>query len=44
MRDEFTAEISALTGRTTIAVFSDNHFHPDMALEVFLREPQGADR
>jgi uncharacterized protein YbcI len=39
MRDELTAEITALTGRKVIAFFSDNHLDPDMALEAVLLEP-----
>jgi uncharacterized protein YbcI len=40
MREELTAEITALTGRKVIAFFSDNHLNPDMALEAMLLEPQ----
>jgi len=35
MRDEFVAEIEALTGRSVIAFLSDNHIDPDVAIECF---------
>ena len=42
MRDEFVAEIEALTGRPVIAFLSDNHIDPDVAIEAFELEA-GAD-
>jgi uncharacterized protein YbcI len=35
MRDEFIAEVEALTGRTVVAFLSDNHIDPDVAIEAF---------
>jgi uncharacterized protein YbcI len=35
MRDDFTTEIEALTGRRVTAFLSDNHIDPDVAIECF---------
>ena len=39
MRDELSAGIEALTGRTVVAFLSDNHVDPDVAVETFVLEP-----
>jgi uncharacterized protein YbcI len=36
MGDELKASVEELTGREVIAVMSDNHLNPDMAIEVFM--------
>jgi uncharacterized protein YbcI len=36
MRDEISAEVAALTGRTVIAMMSANHVNPDLAAELFV--------
>lgn len=36
MRDEISAEVAALTGRTVIAMMSANHLNPDLAAEIFV--------
>ena len=43
MRTSCTREIEQLTGRTVIGFMSDNHIDPDIAVEVFILEPLGAD-
>jgi uncharacterized protein YbcI len=40
MRDELVAGIEDLTGRRVIAFMSDNHFDPDLAVELVLLEPR----
>jgi uncharacterized protein YbcI len=35
MREEFTTEIEALTGRRVLAFLSDAHIDPDVAIECF---------
>ncbi|HEV2785595.1 MAG TPA: DUF2294 domain-containing protein, partial [Solirubrobacteraceae bacterium] len=42
MRDELESGILALTGRRVIAFMSDNHIDPDMGVEVFVLESNGA--
>ena len=37
------ATIEKLTGRTVVGFMSDNHIDPDIAVEVFILEPVGAD-
>jgi uncharacterized protein YbcI len=39
MRDEFVAEVEALTGRTVVAFLSDNHIDPDVGIECFQLAP-----
>jgi uncharacterized protein YbcI len=39
MREDFIAEIEALTSRTVIAFMSANHINPDLAGEIFVLEP-----
>ena len=43
MRSSFTGKIERLTGRKVIGFMSDNHIDPDIAVEVFILEPVGAD-
>ncbi len=43
MRGSCSREIEQLTGRTVIGFMSDNHIDPDIAVEVFILEPIGAD-
>ena len=43
MRDELSAEVSRLTGRTVIAFMSANHIDPDLAVEIFVLEPDPSD-
>jgi uncharacterized protein YbcI len=40
MREELVAGIEELTGRRVIAFLSDNHFDPDLAVELLLLEPR----
>ena len=40
MRAEIVAGIQELTGRRVIAFMSDNHFDPDLAVELVLLEPR----
>ena len=39
MREEFVAEIEALTGRPVTAFLSDNHIDPDVGIECFQLGP-----
>jgi uncharacterized protein YbcI len=40
MRDDAVAMIESAVDRKVVAFFSDNHADPDMAVEVFLLEPE----
>jgi uncharacterized protein YbcI len=40
MRDDAVAMIESAVDRKVVAFFSDNHAEPDMAVEVFLLEPE----
>jgi uncharacterized protein YbcI len=40
MRTDLSREIERLTGRKVIGFMSDNHLDPDLAVEVFVLEPQ----
>ena len=40
MRDEFVAEVEALTGRSVTAFLSDNHIDPDVGIECFQLGPR----
>jgi len=40
MRDEFVAEVEALTGRLVTAFLSDNHLDPDVGVECFQFAPR----
>jgi uncharacterized protein YbcI len=43
MQAQVSLEIERLTGRKVIGFMSDNHIDPDLAVEVFVLEPLGAD-
>jgi uncharacterized protein YbcI len=43
MRTSCCREIEQLTGRKVVGFMSDNHIDPDIAVEVFILEPVGAD-
>lgn len=36
MREELTASVEKLTGRRVVALMSDNHLDPELAVEVFM--------
>jgi uncharacterized protein YbcI len=40
MREDVTRDIEQLTGRKVIGFMSDNHIDPDLAVEVFVLEPE----
>ena len=40
MQAEMSGEIERLTGRKVVGFMSDNHIDPDLAVEVFVLEPQ----
>jgi uncharacterized protein YbcI len=40
MRDELSAGVEEITGRTVIAFLSANHIDPDVAIESFVLAPQ----
>jgi uncharacterized protein YbcI len=42
MRNEMVSAVEGLTDRKVIAFMSDNHIDPDLALESFVLEPNGA--
>lgn len=42
MRDEAIAGVEEITGRKVMAFMSDNHIDPDVAVECFVLEPNGA--
>ena len=42
MQADVSREIEELTGRKVIGFMSDNHIDPDLAVEVFVLEPRGA--
>jgi uncharacterized protein YbcI len=41
-RDRFIGAVEEITGRKVRAFLSQVHFNPDLAVEVFLLEPDGA--
>ena len=43
MRESCSQKIEGLTGRKVVGFMSDNHIDPDIAVEVFILEPLGAD-
>ncbi len=43
MRDDLVAIVEQWTGRRVIAFMSDNHIDPDIAVEVFVLEPEGGE-
>jgi uncharacterized protein YbcI len=42
MQADVSREIEDLTGRKVIGFMSDNHIDPDLAVEVFILAPRGA--
>jgi uncharacterized protein YbcI len=42
MREELVAAINELTGRDVVAMLSDNHMDPDIAIEAFYLRPVDA--
>jgi uncharacterized protein YbcI len=42
MRDELVETVEKRTGRKVIAFMSQNHIDPDLAVEIFILEPDGA--
>jgi uncharacterized protein YbcI len=40
MREEMSRKVEDLTGREVIGFMSDNHFDPDLAVEVFVLKPE----
>jgi uncharacterized protein YbcI len=44
MRAEMISGIEQITGRSVRAFMSDNHIGPDVAVEVFVLEPDGSTR
>jgi uncharacterized protein YbcI len=40
-RDTFVAAVERITGRQVRAFMSQVHFNPDVAVEIFLLEPEG---
>jgi uncharacterized protein YbcI len=42
MRDELVKAVEDATGRKVIAFMSQNHIDPDLAVEVFVLQPDGA--
>jgi uncharacterized protein YbcI len=40
MKTDVSREIEELTGRKVIGFMSDNHINPDLAVEVFVLEPE----
>ncbi|MDF2754152.1 MAG: hypothetical protein K0S82_2535 [Gaiellaceae bacterium] len=43
MRERFSEAVEAITGRKVVAFMSQVHFDPDLAAEIFVLEPVGAD-
>ena len=44
MRESCSRSIEELTGRRVIGFMSDNYIDPDLAVEVFILEPQSGSR
>jgi uncharacterized protein YbcI len=42
MRGDAVALVEGVTGRSVVAFMSDNHVDPDIAVETFVLEPEGA--
>jgi len=42
MRDELVEIVQKATGRKVIAFMSQNHIDPDLAVEIFILQPDGA--
>jgi uncharacterized protein YbcI len=43
MKERFVETIERLTGRTVMAFMSANHQEPDLALEIFVLDPERTD-
>ena len=43
MRDDYVAVVEEATGRRVLAFMSSNHIDPDLAVEIFVLAPNGAD-
>jgi uncharacterized protein YbcI len=43
MRDELVEAVQDTTGRKVIAFMSQNHIDPDLAVEIFILQPESAD-
>jgi uncharacterized protein YbcI len=43
MRDPFSAAVAEITGRKVAAFMSQVHFDPDLAVEVFVLEPDASE-
>ena len=41
MREDYVATVEEATGRRVLAFLSDNHIDPDLAVEIFVLEPDG---
>ena len=44
MRDELVDAVEDATGRKVIAFMSQNHIDPDLAVELFILQPEGVGR
>ena len=44
MEEKFVEAVESATGRRVVAFMSQVHFDPDMAVEIFVLEPEGDDR
>jgi uncharacterized protein YbcI len=44
MRERFSAAVEEIMDRKVIAFMSQTHFQPDLAVEIFVLEPRGADQ
>jgi uncharacterized protein YbcI len=42
LRDELIEAVEEAMGRKVIAFMSQNHIDPDLAVEIFILEPDGA--
>ena len=42
MQEEFVGEVERLTGRKVRAFMSESHIDPDLAVEIFILEPDSA--
>ena len=42
MREDYVATVEDITGRQVQAFLSDNHIDPDLAVEIFVLEPDGS--
>ena len=38
MREQMSSKVEELTGRKVVGFLSDNHYDPDLAVEVFVLE------